>query len=137
MKVIKKEILIHAPAAKVWEHITDPQKIAGGLMPNDFEPSAGKEFFLDCKEHGKASCVVKEIIPQRKLVYTFHSTLTKVETLVTITLAKEGAGTRVTLVHSGWDSLPPAEQGVADAFGDGWGTVLKNLEEKFQAAPAK
>ena len=137
MKIIRKQILIQAPAAKVWEHITDTKKIAGWLMPNDFEPSAGKEFFLDCKDHGKAFCVVKEILPQRKLVYTFRSELTKVETLVTITLAKEGAGTRVTLMHSGWDALPPAEQGIADAFGDGWGAALKNLEEKLQATAAK
>jgi len=30
---------------------------------------------------------------------------TRVETLVTITLAREGRNTRLTLVHSGWDAF--------------------------------
>ena len=59
-------------------------------MPTDFEARVGKEFSLDCHEQGKVSCVVKEIVPQQKLVYSFRSQLTKVETLVTLTLAKEG-----------------------------------------------
>ena len=48
MKIIKKEIVIGASPPKVWEHITNPQKIAGWLMPNDFEATVGKKFFLDC-----------------------------------------------------------------------------------------
>ena len=134
MRIIKKEIVIEAPPAKVWEHITDPRKIAGWLMPNDFEPVVGRDFSLDCKEQGKVSCVVKEVIPQKKLVYSFVSKVTKVETLVTITLAKEGKGTRLTLIHSGWDQLPPGEQGIADNYSGGWGAGLAKLQEQIQAA---
>jgi uncharacterized protein YndB with AHSA1/START domain len=132
MKSIKKEIVIDAPVAKVWEHITDPQKIAGWLMPNDFEPNVGKHFVLDCQEQGKVSCVVKELIPQQKLVYSFQSKVTKIETLVTITLAREGKSTRLTLVHSGWDALPPNEQDIADTFDGGWGSGLEKLREQIQ-----
>jgi uncharacterized protein YndB with AHSA1/START domain len=136
MKIIKREILIDAPAARVWEHITDSKKIAGWLMPNDFEPKLGKEFTLDCNEQGKISCVVKEMVPFQKLVYSFKSKVTKVETLVTITLTKEGKSTRLTIVHSGWDALPPGEQGVADLFGDGWGGSLTKLEQQIPATQA-
>jgi uncharacterized protein YndB with AHSA1/START domain len=131
MKIIKKEILIEAPIAKVWEHITNPKKIAGWLMPNDFEARVGKAFVMDCG-HEETSCVVKEIVPEQKLVYSFQSETTKVETLVTITLAKEGARTRLTLVHSGWDALPPGDQGVAGQFNEGWGGMLKRLQEQTQ-----
>jgi uncharacterized protein YndB with AHSA1/START domain len=131
MKIIKKEIVIEASAPKVWEHITNPQKIAGWLMPNDFEATVGKKFFLHCEHQGKTSCVVKEIVPQQKLVYSFKSKVTKVETLVTITLAKEGKRTRLTLVHSGWDALPPGEQAIADGFDGGWGAFLKQLQEQI------
>jgi uncharacterized protein YndB with AHSA1/START domain len=133
MKIIRKEIVINAPIAKVWEHITDPQKIAGWLMPNDFEPKAGKEFFMDCNEQGRISCVVKEIVPPHKLAYSFQSKVTQVETLVAITLAKEGRGTRLTLVHSGWDALPPEQQGITDLFGGGWDARLKVLAEGIRA----
>ena len=136
MRIIKKEILIDAPTARVWEHITDTKKIAGCFMPNDFEARVGGEFSLDCKDEGRISCVVKEIVPPRKLVYSFQSKVTKVETLVTITLTAEGKRTRVTLIHSGWDALPPDEQRAADGFDSGWDGVLKKLQEQTQAPSA-
>lgn len=132
MKIIRKEILINAAVSRVWKHITDPQKIAGWLMPNDFEAAVGKQFFLDCQQQGKISCVVKEIVPEQKLVYSFQSQVTRVETLVTITLIPEGKGTRLTLTHSGWDALPPGEQGIAEGFGNGWGAGLEKLQDKFK-----
>ena len=131
MKIIKREILIDAPVAKVWEHITDSKKIAGWLMPNDFAATVGKKFFLDCQHQGKISCAVKEVVPNQKLVYSFQSKTIKVETLVTITLAKEGKATRLTLVHFGWDALPPAEQDQADNYGGGWGAGLEKLKEQI------
>ncbi len=132
MKIIRKEILIDAPVAKVWEHITDTKKIAGWLMPNDFEATVGKEFFMDCKDTGRTFCQVKEIVPEQKLVYSFQSKVTRVETLVTITLSREGRNTRLTLVHSGWDALPPDQQGVADNFDSGWDVLLKELQKRVQ-----
>src|SRR2546425_8048568 len=131
MKIIKREIVIDAPVAKVWEHITDPQKIAGWLMPNDFEATVGKKFFLECEHQGKMSCVVKEVVPYQKLVYSFQPKTIKIETLVTITLAKEGKTTRLTLVHSGWDALPPAEQDLANNYDNGWVPLLEKLKEQI------
>ena len=103
MKIIKKEIVIEAPAPKVWEYITDPQKLAGWLMPNDFQATVGRKFFLECDHQGKMACVVKEIVPNRKLVYSSQPKSFSAETLVTITLETEGRATRLTLVHSGWE----------------------------------
>ena len=137
MKQIKKEITISAPIARVWEHITDPGKVAAWLMPNDFEPKVGKEFSLDCQDSGKIACVVKEIVARQKLVYSFQSTVTKVETLVTITLASEGKNTRLTLVHSGWDALPPDQQGIAESFGSGWGGFLEKLQQQLSVTETK
>jgi uncharacterized protein YndB with AHSA1/START domain len=137
MKIIKREILIQAPPARVWDHITDPNKIAGWLMPNDFEAAPGKAFSLECRDTGTISCVVKEIVPHQKLIYSFHSKLTKVETLVTFTLTPEGGGTRVTIIHSGWEALPPEEHGVSDNFGEGWGGALKQLEAQIGAVKAR
>jgi uncharacterized protein YndB with AHSA1/START domain len=130
MKIIKKEIVIEAPVAKVWEHITDSKKIAGWFHPNTFEARVGAAFTIECceAEDATVSGIVKEIVPQKKLVYSFYSKMTKVETLVTITLTQEGKSTRLTLVHSGWDQLPPDQQNISDQFDGGWGTFLKNLQ---------
>jgi uncharacterized protein YndB with AHSA1/START domain len=134
MKVIRKEIVIDAPPERVWAHITDPARIAGWLMPNDFEAVAGRPFTMDCDEEGKISCVVKEVIPHRRLVYSFTSKDIKVETTVTITLVPERRATRLTLVHSGWDALPPSGQGIAGAFEEGWGSRLGALAAQVVAA---
>jgi uncharacterized protein YndB with AHSA1/START domain len=133
MKIIKKEIVINAPVAKVWDHITDPRKIAVWLMPNDFEPTVGKRFFLECHDGGKMSCQVREIMAPQKLVYSFQSAEIKVETLVTITLTREKQGTRLTLIHSGWDALPPGEQNIADNFDGGWGSFLEKMRDQLDA----
>src|SRR5689334_12159824 len=114
MRVIRKEVVIDAPVAKVWRHITDPAKIAAWLMPNDFEMKEGRAFSMDCGVEGKIACVVKEIVPEKKLVYSFTNKEIKVETLVTIELFAEGKQTRLVLVHTGWDALPPEERGIAD-----------------------
>ncbi len=56
----------------------------------------------------------------------------KADSLVTITLAQEGKATRVTLVHSGWDALPSAEQDKADDYGEGWGSGLEQLRLQIE-----
>jgi uncharacterized protein YndB with AHSA1/START domain len=133
MRIIKKEIVINAPPAKVWEHITDPNKISSWLMPNDFKDEVGKAFSMKCEQQGPVSCVVKETVKHQKLVYTFQSDVTQVETLVTITLAQEGSATRLTLIHSGWDALPEPDQNVADQFDGGWGKFLTILQGQVTA----
>jgi uncharacterized protein YndB with AHSA1/START domain len=137
MNIVKREIVIDAPPEKVWKHITDPARIAGWLMPNDFEAAVGKAFILDCQEEGKISCVVKEIVPEQKLVYSFTSKVIKIETTVTITLAREGNQTRVTLVHSGWDALPPSDAGIVKPFEQGWASSLERLREQVMDSERK
>ncbi|MFO0983057.1 MAG: SRPBCC domain-containing protein [Planctomycetota bacterium] len=134
MRIIRKEVFIEAPVARVWEHVTDPAKIAGWLMPNDFEARLGKGFTLDCDEEGKIACVVLEIVPQQRLVYSFTSHAIKITTTVTITLAADRGGTRLTLVHSGWEALPPSEQGIGDAFEHGWVARLQSLRAQVKMA---
>ena len=130
MRIIKKEIVINAPIAKVWEHITDPKKIAGWFRPNTFEARVGAAITIDCQTGDDHIVgVVKEVVPLKKLVYTFKSDHTSVETIVTITITQEGEGTRLTLVHTGWDRLPPGEQSVSDTVDSGWGQYLTNLQE--------
>ena len=137
MKIIKKEILIAAPAAKVWEHITDSNKIAGWWKPNDFAPSVGQAFTIQCGSGHPVTGVVQEIVPLRKLSYTFRSAVVPVDTLVTFTLVEEGSQTRLTLVHSGWDALPPDKQNVSNDFENGWGTLLPIIQQQLAGAEAK
>ena len=128
---IVKEVVIDAPPSKVWPHLVDPEKVVGWLMPNDFKARVGSSFFLDCTAQGKVDCVVKELVPEKRLVYSWQSKETRVETTVTITLTVEGKRTRVKLVHSGWDALPPADQDrIMGGFDQGWSDHIERLREQ-------
>jgi uncharacterized protein YndB with AHSA1/START domain len=134
MNVIKKEIVIDAPVRIVWKHITDPAKIAGWLMPNDFAPAIGHAFAMDCEVQGKIPCVVKELVPEKKLVYAMHLTPARIETLVTFTLTPVSGGTRLSLVHSGWESISAADRPLADGYEQGWSGKLAALRESCARA---
>jgi len=129
MRQIRKELMINAPVAKVWEHLTDPARIAGWFMPTDFKPEAGSPFVLNSHCSGQVSCVVKEVVPQRKLVYTFKPPQLSSESLVTFLLEEIDRTTRLTLIHSGFEKLKPEETGIIDEFDQGWeGHFLKRLK---------
>jgi uncharacterized protein YndB with AHSA1/START domain len=131
MTRIRKEIVIQAPVSKVWRHLTDPARIAAWLMPNNFVARAGRAFRLDCGTEGEISCVLQEIVPEERLVYSWTSPRLRIETTVTITLTPMKGRTRVTLVHSGWDALPPRERGIAGPFRKGWGLHLRTLKDQI------
>jgi uncharacterized protein YndB with AHSA1/START domain len=137
MRTIRKEIVINAPPAKVWEHITDPAKIAGWLMDNSFQATVGRKYTMEHCEHGdlmgQISGVVTEAIPNEKLVYTWTSQVIKVQTTVTITLTEEKGRTRLVLEHSGWEA-PPADQTIPDTFDKGWSEHLKALQDQIAEA---
>lgn len=137
MKEIKKEVLINAPVAKVWQHLTDSKKLESWLMVNDFKPRIGRKFIFRCEVSdddewdGIVYCELKEITPMKRLVFSWTSDQIKDQTLVTITLEQVEDKTRVTLIHSGWDKLPPDKDFLFDNYDSGWGSYI---EQKLKAA---
>src|SRR5580698_10948853 len=100
----------HSPKA-VWEYLTKAELIAQWLMPNDFLPVIGHEFRFTTKPmpqfdlDGIFYCKVLEIVPFKKLVYTWTSgpgngTFT-VDSVVEWELIAKDNGTELLLKHSG------------------------------------
>jgi len=137
MADIDKSLLLRAPLDLVWGYLSESDKIAQWLMPNDFRAEAGHAFTMRCAPMGGSSGVVEarvvEIDPPRRLVYSWTIDVPPLETLVTIDLSEEGGATRLVLVHSGWEALAPADQHVRQRHEAGWdhmlGTVLAGLVE--------
>ena len=48
MTVIRKTLIFRAPIGMVWDHLTEADKIARWLMPNDFRPVRGHDFVMQC-----------------------------------------------------------------------------------------
>ncbi len=132
MKIIRKEIIIKASVEKVWKHLTDPQKLATWFLPTDFEPKAGKSFTLRCEDQGTVECVVREVVPNEKLVYSFKPPAASVETLVSFVLSQLGEETKLVLTHSGWEALPAGEEDVFQSSEQGWGHILTRLGEALE-----
>ncbi len=69
--------------------------------------------------------------PPRRLVFSFYPGRTPEEaTQVEVIFEPDGAGTRLTLTHSGWENRREEAQKFRDGYYEGWGFVLG----KFEAA---
>jgi uncharacterized protein YndB with AHSA1/START domain len=106
---LRFEQVYPCPIEVVWEAITDPTAISEWLMPNDFKPEVGHEFELTCKPigtwNGIVKCKVLHVDPPRELAYTWE--MGKIATELRFTLEPIETGTRLLLVHSGFQGFFP------------------------------
>jgi uncharacterized protein YndB with AHSA1/START domain len=136
-EIIVDELFPHAPEA-VWETLTTPALMARWLMePTGFKPIAGTQFTYQTKPAGAwdgvIHCEVLDVVPNERLVYSWqggHPTNagygSSLETVVTFTLHRVGGGTRLRLVHSGFQT--PKNDVAYDNMSNGWTKVLDRLE---------
>jgi len=125
---------------QVWTALTDRHALAEWLMPNDFEPRVGHQFTFQVDPMPgcvtETRCEVLAVEPPRRLVYTWlpvpKSGVTAAKSsVVTWTVAAEGAGTRLTLEHAGLEGVFPWWQRMMLRFG--WGTMVKRWIGKCAA----
>jgi uncharacterized protein YndB with AHSA1/START domain len=126
----------HAPEA-VWAYLTVPSLMAQWLMPTDFKPEVGYEFNFTTRPmpqfgfNGVIYCKVLEIVPNKKLVYSWKGgpgdgvTFT-LDSVVTWILNPTANGTELHLEHSGFKE----EQETAfTMMNKGWGDNIAKIEE--------
>ena len=129
---IVQSVEIDAPPAKVWRHLTDGRLLSSWLMPTEhFEAKVGCSFLFRTVPVGDVGgwdgivhCVVREVVDERRLAFSWTSSALGADTVVTITLDGLGGRTRVTLEHAGWDGLPPEKLWLVDEHDRGWSQLL-------------
>jgi hypothetical protein len=89
-------------------------------MPNDFEPRVGHRFTFDTRSHGSTDCEVLAVEPERLIRMSWRNG--DLDTEVTWRLVPEGKGTRLLIVHSGFDPDSAAYR----AMSHGWAVALPN-----------
>ena len=119
---IERSIVIQAPRERVWRALSDPAEFGtwfgADLKGQAFEPGRRVQGRITVKgyEHVPFDIVVERVQPPELLSYRWHpyAVDAKVDyeqeepTLVTFTLADApGQGTRLTVVESGFDRVPP------------------------------
>jgi uncharacterized protein YndB with AHSA1/START domain len=122
----------HSPAT-VWHALTDPALHARWWAAGDVRAVVGHRFELDMGKWGKQPCVVLEVEPERLLKYRFSEG--SLDTTISWRLAPEGEGTRLTLVHEGFDLESPFGRQALDGMRGGWPNVLKRLAQVIADGP--
>ncbi|TZF86874.1 vanillate O-demethylase oxidoreductase VanB [Lysobacter lacus] len=147
---IERSIVINAPRERVWRALTDTTEFGtwfgAKLQGQSF--TAGQRVrgpITSCgHEHIDFDVVVERIEPQTVLAYRWHpypvdpsvDYSAETPTLVTFTLSEAPDGaTRVTVVESGFEQVPPARRLEAFRMNDrGWAAQLDCLARHVEHA---
>jgi uncharacterized protein YndB with AHSA1/START domain len=134
---IRKSIVIDALPDVVFRAITSEKELTNWFPDQArFEPRVGGfvqfRFYQNDKEHHRVEGKVLEIIPNKKVSYSWSnkSDPNFPDTAVTWTLEKlDGNKTRVTLVHTGFD--PKSDW--YNLHGQGWSYFMDRLDRYCQS----
>ena len=132
------ERTLNAPVARVWQALTDVDQMREWYFDlKEFKPQIGFEFEFSVENEGTTYhhlCRVTEVIPQKKIAYTWRYKGEPGDSLVTIELFAEGDNTRLKLTHTGIESFPKTPAYARKNFESGWtaiiGTELKQFVEQ-------
>jgi len=133
------EKVLSVPVAQVWKAITDKDAMKHWYFDlPEFKPEPGFEFQFNggTEEHTYLHlCRVTDVIPLKKIAYTWRYDGYEGDSLVTWELFDEGGSTRVRLTHSGLETFPGNIKDFAKTnFVAGWkdivGTLLANYLER-------
>ena len=129
-----------APVGRVWTALTDVNEMRQWYFDlKEFKPQVGFEFEFIVEHEGNSYhhlCRVTEVVPQKKIAYSWRYKGEPGDSLVSIELSPEGQRTRLKLTHSGVETFPKTPAYARKNFETGWtaivGTELKQFVEQKQ-----
>ncbi len=134
------ERTLNAPINRVWEALTDRDKMAKWYFELDrFEPVVGFEFSFTGGSEQQTYvhlCQVTAVEFEKKLSYTWRYEGYAGNSEVIFELVAEGDKTHLTLTHKGLHSF--AENGpdfAKECFAGGWTELVGNLLPKYVETP--
>jgi uncharacterized protein YndB with AHSA1/START domain len=129
------ERTLNAPPALIWRAITAKEDMRRWYFDlAEFEPRAGFEFQFVVEHEGNTydhRCKVTEVIPQRKIAYTWRYAGHAGDSLVTFELFPEGDQTTLRLTHEGLETFPPIPAFAREKFMQGWTHIIGEGLKKF------
>ena|SRR5438552_6207551 len=134
------ERILNASIARVWKALTEANEMRIWYFDlKEFKPEVGFEFEFAVEHEGRSYhhlCKVTEVIPEKKIAYTWRYKDEPGDSLVTFELFSEGENTRVKVTHTGIDTFPKTPAYARKNFENGWtqliGTELKQFVEKTE-----
>ena len=144
---IEKQITLDAPRSRVWRALTDVQQFNAWFGVSLVAPfAAGAEVSgqinIPRYQHVTMTIWIETMEPDRFFSFRWHPYAVEPDvdysaeptTLVAFTLEDAGAGTRLTIVESGFDAIPESRRAKAFSMNsNGWNGQAENIR-KFLAS---
>jgi uncharacterized protein YndB with AHSA1/START domain len=136
--IVVDEVFPHAPET-VWKALTNGALIKRWLMePAGFEAVVGNRFTYQTEPagawDGTIRCEVLDVVPNARFVYAWRGGDeanqgygSKLDTVVTWTLTKVPGGTRLSLIHSGFET--PRNDTAFQNMSNGWRTIVPRIRD--------
>jgi uncharacterized protein YndB with AHSA1/START domain len=122
------EQIYDVPISQVWDAITDIEQMKKWYFQiPDFKPAVGFKFSFSggAKGEYKHVCEVTEVIPRKKLAYSWCYEGYSGNSLVSFELFEEGKKTKMKLTHTGLESFKDAGSDFGpEKFAEGWTYIL-------------
>ena len=142
--IVVEKVLPYAPE-KIWRTLTQSDRIARWLMPNDFAANVGHRFTFRTEAMGDwdgvVHCEVLQCDPPHLLRYSWKGGSdsnpaygSRLNSEVIWTLTAVDSGTHVKMVHDGF--VFPGNRFAHEAMGRGWGRVMDSIARATAEAEA-
>jgi uncharacterized protein YndB with AHSA1/START domain len=138
------ERTLNAPVARVWRALTNVEELRAwyfrdafahkGFELKEFKPEVGFEFEFISEHDGKPYhqlYKVTEVVPQKKMAYTWRYKGEPGNSLVTFELFAEGEKTRLKITHEGLDTFPKTAAFARENFEKGWTQLIGSELKQF------
>ncbi|HTF05514.1 MAG TPA: SRPBCC domain-containing protein [Bacteroidia bacterium] len=127
----------NAPVPKVWKAISDRDEMKKWYFDlAEFKAEVGFEFsFTGGAPDGVQYlhlCKVTEVIPGKKLTYSWRYDGYEGNSFVTFELFEDGDQTRLKLTHAGLETFPASNPDLAAKnFAEGWTDIIGRSLKEF------
>jgi uncharacterized protein YndB with AHSA1/START domain len=129
------ERTFNAPIARVWKALTDAEDMRRWYFElKEFKPEVGFEFEFTVEHEGVKYChlcKITEVIPQKKLAYTWRYRGHEGDSLVTFELFADSNKTRLKLIHEGLETFPKLPSFARKRFMQGWTQIIGSSLKEF------
>lgn len=123
------ERIFNAPINKVWKAITEKEEMKKWYFDlSEFKPEKGFKFEFTGGDENKQYlhlCEIKEVIPEKKLSYSWRYDGQEGNSLVTFELFEQGNKTLLRLSHEGVETFITDDPNFAKgSFEKGWDHII-------------
>jgi uncharacterized protein YndB with AHSA1/START domain len=129
------ERTFNAPVARVWKVLTDADEMRVWYFDlKEFKPEVGFEFEFTVEHEGTKYhhlCKITEVIPQKKIAYTWRYAGEEGNSLVTFELFADGGKTRLKLTHEGLETFPKLPAYAKSNFEKGWTEIIGSSLKQY------